>query len=98
MGDVKDILGVPREGLPSAAKSKKAEAPKLVKPKGMSRRVGPTAAAAPGVAAGSACGGTWQGNAQAAGALQGKRSAVEHRPPTLLRLRPSRAAGRRLRC
>ena len=37
MGDVKDILGVPREGLPSAAKSKKAEVPKLVKPKEMSR-------------------------------------------------------------
>ena len=38
MGDVKDILGVPRDGLPPAAKSKKADAPKLVKPKGMSRK------------------------------------------------------------
>lgn len=38
MGDVKDILGVPREGPPPAAKSKKADAPKLVKPKGMSRQ------------------------------------------------------------
>lgn len=38
MGDVKDILGVPREGLAPPTKSKKAEAPKLVKPKGMSRQ------------------------------------------------------------
>lgn len=38
MGDVKDILGVPREGLGGPApKSKKKEEPKLVKPKGMSR-------------------------------------------------------------
>lgn len=37
MGDIKDILGVPRDGLPPAAKSKKSKAPKLVKPKGMSR-------------------------------------------------------------
>ncbi|KAL4858886.1 SWR1-complex protein 4 [Chlorella vulgaris] len=37
MGDVKDILGVPRDGgLPAAPKSKK-DTPKLVKPKGMSR-------------------------------------------------------------
>ncbi|KAL4428350.1 hypothetical protein ABPG75_002439 [Micractinium tetrahymenae] len=39
MGDVKDILGVPRDGapLPDAKKSKKKDEPKLVKPKGMSR-------------------------------------------------------------
>lgn len=39
MGDVKDILGVPREGLAPAPKSKKKDEPKLVKPKGMSRCV-----------------------------------------------------------
>lgn len=40
MGDVKDILGVPREGLaPPPSKSKKKDEPKLVKPKGMSRWV-----------------------------------------------------------
>lgn len=40
MGDVKDILGVPREGLaPLSSKSKKKDVPKLVKPKGMSRWV-----------------------------------------------------------
>ena len=37
MGDVKDILGVPRDGLAPAPKSKKKDEPKLVKPKGMSR-------------------------------------------------------------
>jgi hypothetical protein len=36
MGDVKDILGVPRAG-PHAEKHEKAKEPKLVKPKGMSR-------------------------------------------------------------
>lgn len=39
MADLKDILGVPREGLPAEAKPKKAKEPKLVKPKGMSRWV-----------------------------------------------------------
>jgi hypothetical protein len=43
MGDVKDILGVPRDGgLPAAPKSKK-DTPKLVKPKGMSRQAAPLA-------------------------------------------------------
>lgn len=38
MGDVKDILGVPRQGLAAPpTKSKKKDEPKLVKPKGMSR-------------------------------------------------------------
>lgn len=37
MGDLKDIMGLPREAAPPAAKSKKSDAPKLVKPKGMSR-------------------------------------------------------------
>ena len=47
MGDVKDILGVPREGPPpgGAPKSKKTETPKLVKPKGMSRHASLPAAA-----------------------------------------------------
>ncbi|PSC69878.1 DNA methyltransferase 1-associated [Micractinium conductrix] len=39
MGDVKDILGVARDGGGPAPKSKKKDEPKLVKPKGMSRHV-----------------------------------------------------------
>ena len=50
MADIKDILGVSREGMP-AQKAPKQKEPRLVKPKGMSRCVA-------GAAAGGRCDGS----------------------------------------